>query len=289
MNGRRLTDAQISTRCEPTCPTAPARAARANPRCGQDHRAAASAAVAFGAISDADPVVRRRSLLIAAALLVALALASVAAVGSFRLLQRDPVRDLSLEPRPSLQGFVAPSSTPSRPSDGPTSSAFPRPTGVWIATGPMGTPRYGFTAVRLVDGRVLVVGGAAGADGGNDLLRGVVRPGLRDLDRHRKHGQPRGDCAMATLLRDGKVLVAGGNSAEVYDPASGTWTATGKIGDIGAGLPRPRCCATARCSWSRRRRRAVRPRQRDLDRHGEDDTHRGTSTRRRCCPTAGCL
>jgi hypothetical protein len=34
----------------------------------------------------------------------------------------------------------------------------------------------------------------------------------------------------ATLLPNGKVLVAGGlyvSSAELYDPASGTWTATG--------------------------------------------------------------
>src|SRR5580765_8159726 len=40
----------------------------------------------------------------------------------------------------------------------------------------------------------------------------------------------------ATLLSDGKVLVAGGqsatfftNSAELYDPANGTWTATGAM------------------------------------------------------------
>jgi hypothetical protein len=39
----------------------------------------------------------------------------------------------------------------------------------------------------------------------------------------------------ATLLPDGKVLVAGGydggwlNSAEVYDPAAGTWTASGNL------------------------------------------------------------
>jgi len=40
----------------------------------------------------------------------------------------------------------------------------------------------------------------------------------------------------ATLLQDGKVLVAGGSgitgisaSAELYDPASGTWTATGSL------------------------------------------------------------
>src|SRR6266850_1374272 len=40
----------------------------------------------------------------------------------------------------------------------------------------------------------------------------------------------------ATLLPNGKVLVAGGYgggylaSAELYDPASGTWTATGSLG-----------------------------------------------------------
>ena len=39
----------------------------------------------------------------------------------------------------------------------------------------------------------------------------------------------------ATLLPNGKVLVAGGSngfvlsSAELYDPASGTWTATGSL------------------------------------------------------------
>ena len=60
----------------------------------------------LGALSDADPVSRRRSLLIAAALLVALAFASAAAVGALRLLQRDPVQDLSLEPPADLPAFV---------------------------------------------------------------------------------------------------------------------------------------------------------------------------------------
>ena len=45
------------------------------------------------------------------------------------------------------------------------------------------------------------------------------------------------DAHTATLLPNGKVLVAGGynstsgylSSAELYDPASGTWTATGSL------------------------------------------------------------
>ena len=66
--------------------------------------------------------------------------------------------------------------------------------------------------------------------------RGAVRPGQRDLDCH---GQPRHrtrSAHTATLLPNGKVLVAGGfndggylSSAELYDPASGTWSATGSL------------------------------------------------------------
>src|SRR5205814_3734746 len=48
----------------------------------------------------------------------------------------------------------------------------------------------------------------------------------------------------ATLLRNGKVLIAGGydedfknalNSAELYDPATGRWSITGSLNRAGAG------------------------------------------------------
>jgi Tol biopolymer transport system component len=60
----------------------------------------------LGALSDADPIGARRSLLIAAALLLALALAGAAAVGAWQLLRRDTVPKLDLRPPADLPAFV---------------------------------------------------------------------------------------------------------------------------------------------------------------------------------------
>ena len=63
----------------------------------------------------------------------------------------------------------------------------------------------------------------------------------------------------ATLLPNGKVLVVGGEnnngdlaSAELYDPASGTWAATGSLGD---GTPPSHSDVTTQRSGARRRRK----------------------------------
>ena len=107
MNAPRLTDRQISLALDAHLPD------RAAPGLRERVLGAAETTTQqralpsfFGALSEADPVVRRRSLLIAAALLVALAFASAAAVGALRLLQRDPIQDLSLEPPTDVQAFV---------------------------------------------------------------------------------------------------------------------------------------------------------------------------------------
>ena len=84
--------------------------------------------------------------------------------------------------------------------------------------------------------------------------RGTLRSGERNLDDHRQPHHPR-YLHTATLLPNGKVLVAGGidisgsasASAELYDPASGTWTATGSLATDAITTWRP-CCPTARCS-----------------------------------------
>ena len=143
-------------------------------------------------------------------------------------------------PAPSVVAVATASpdgtSSPSR-SKGPSASPIPAagPGGVWITTGTMGTPRSGNEAVRLLDGRVLVVGGSGDESdpataelydpaNGTWSATGSLAKGLRD-----------NVVGTATLLRDGRVLVlVAGDAddepgAEVYDPASGTWTATGHM------------------------------------------------------------
>ena len=97
MTGRRLTDDQISKALRAHLPDRAAPGLRDRILDAAETTGQQRALPSFlGALSDADPVVRRRSILLAAALLLALALASAAASGALRLLQRDPIRDLSL-------------------------------------------------------------------------------------------------------------------------------------------------------------------------------------------------
>jgi N-acetylneuraminic acid mutarotase len=119
----------------------------------------------------------------------------------------------------------------------PDAEVYDAATGNWAATGQMITPRMQFAATRLLDGRVLVVGG--GGDAGVLDSAELYDPSTGSWTATGKLHTARYS-STATLLPDGKVLVAGGTivehffnpsvaTAELYDPATGTWAPTGAM------------------------------------------------------------
>jgi len=119
-------------------------------------------------------------------------------------------------------------------------------TGTWASAGSLATTRQGFGLVGLPDGGALVVGGFT------DSETPVATASAERFDPRTLSWSSAGSMQSAAanrtavLLRDGRVLVAGGISgpdfqpesraiadAEVYDPGNGSWTAT-------TPLPEPR-------------------------------------------------
>jgi WD40 repeat protein len=120
-------------------------------------------------------------------------------------------------------------------------------TGTFTRTGRLNADRYYATATLLNNGMVLIAGGFGGASTGSPLnsaelynpatgtfsyttfLGTTTQTTLNDVRQHHT----------ATLLNNGMVLIAGGdnyttgilNSAELYDPATETFSYTNFMGD----------------------------------------------------------
>ena len=110
-------------------------------------------------------------------------------------------------------------------------------TGTWTATGSLNTARYVHTATLLPNGKVLVAGGADSFD--NTFTSAELYDPASGTWTATGSLNAARSLHTAALLPNGKVLVAGGYtggmlgaasaSAELYDPASGTWTGTGSL------------------------------------------------------------
>ena len=130
--------------------------------------------------------------------------------------------------------------------------------GTWRATGNLNTARHEHMATLLQNGMVLVAGGLdhvnhtlQSAELYDPLTETWTVTGSLNLGRWDLAAAP------STLLPNGTVLVEGGvvgahsvatGTAEVYDPASGTWSLTGSSTPR-AMTTRQLSCLTGWCSW----------------------------------------
>ena len=112
-------------------------------------------------------------------------------------------------------------------------------TGTFMATGSMTVPRAQHTATVLPDGKVFIAGGLRPVIGSADLAllasTEVYDPATGTFTASADMPVGRSQHT-ATLLNNGKVLIAGGSrvtsvlgSAELYDPAAATFLPTGNL------------------------------------------------------------
>jgi len=126
-----------------------------------------------------------------------------------------------------------------------TAELYDPATGMFSAAGSMTVPRAAHTATLLGNGKVLITGGSSGGITGLGALSSaeLYDPSTNTFTATTGNMTAARVEHSATLLQNGKVLIAGGDvifwnevantsimtlaSAEIFDPATGTFTKTG--------------------------------------------------------------
>ena len=113
---------------------------------------------------------------------------------------------------------------------GANSSGWPRNaelynpgTGRWARAGTMTTGREHASATLLGNGLVLLAGG------GNPSAQRSAELYDPTSNSWSATGSMNGYGGTAALLQDGRVLVAGSGTGDVYSPSTGTWAETGPM------------------------------------------------------------
>jgi len=118
----------------------------------------------------------------------------------------------------------------------------------WISRAPMPTKRTYVTAVGLLDGRILAIGGLQASPYGESTAVEAFTPSTNTWQKRAPLPDGCQSVAAATRPTDGRVYVVGGactstwlsNELLVYDPALDTWT---------TGTPLPDRRAWASAAW----------------------------------------
>lgn len=119
-----------------------------------------------------------------------------------------------------------------------TAEIYNPATGTWALTGSLNIFRQNFALVAMADGKAMAIGGYSDAplnNGSHGYLdtTEIYDPATGNWTLGPRLNYER-SAAVATLLSDGKIMVAGGrgnvpygtyvSNAEIYDPTSNTWT-----------------------------------------------------------------
>ena len=178
--------------------------------------------------------------------LLALVLVAASAPAAYLWLGQSnpsPIATATATPLPSPSPVAAATSSPGAAASGASASASAAPTpglaygdGTWAAAAPLSQARWAASSVLLRDGRVMVVGGTTGNSSNNAVTTATTfDPATGFWTSVTGMLQPRA-YAMAVLLADGSVLVAGGSrsgqpldTAERYNPGTDTWVAAGRL------------------------------------------------------------